>query len=515
LALCLLAAAAFGPGQAWAQGCIVARLSAPTLGGAQGPYLSPNEWQIFASYRMLKADTHFAGIKELISRQLLRNNVINQQQILDIGVTRQMTNRLSLSLAVPILTDGSWSVPVPVFPPGERQTQHANGLGDVSLTVRYWILDPERHPKGNFELGGGIKFPTGDDNAKSRFSDATGRVFSKMPVDQSIQPGDGGWGFNLDFQGFQQVGKATLFASVTYLVNPRNTNDTESSVLFLCGGVIPPNLKQFKFNSVPDQYLARAGVAYPIPGVKGLSVSLAARMEGVPVRDLVGGNEGFRRPGYAIFLEPGISYTRGPHTFSFSAPVAVQRNLQQVVGGYQPDGTFADHILLMGYSYRFGGSRKKAMDHGHMTPTETQKAPPNAETLYDEKADGKKQIAEAVRQARASGKRVLLHFGANWCGPCHVLHGLMTKDPELAALVEKGYVVANIDQNEDHNAGLRGKYGRKGQETIPFVVILDENGKRLDAPDMESLGAKAPLSGYDRDKLAELLTKWLPEAKAR
>src|SRR5689334_13633776 len=98
MAACALAAAALGSGRAWAQGCIVARLSAPTLGGAQGPYLSPNEWQIFASYRMLKADTHYAGIKELVSRQLLHNNVINQQQIVDVGVTRQMTNRLSLSL---------------------------------------------------------------------------------------------------------------------------------------------------------------------------------------------------------------------------------------------------------------------------------------------------------------------------------------------------------------------------------------------------------------------------------
>lgn len=41
----------------------------------------------------------------------------------------------------------------------------------------------------------------------------------------------------------------------------------------------------------------------------------------------------------------------------------------------------------------------------------------------------------------------------------------------------------------------------------------DEDGKRLDAADVKSLGAKAPLTGYDRDKLAKLLTKWLPTTK--
>lgn len=512
LSAVLMLGGALLPSRASAQGCILARLSSPLLGGAGGPYLGRNEWQVSATYRILSADTHFAGIKEVLQRELKHNNVINKQQILDIGITRELTRRTNLSVGIPILTDGSWSVPVPVEPPGPRQTQRASGLGDVSLTVRYWVLEPERHPNGNLELGVGVKAPTGDANAKHRFPDATGRVFSQMPVDQSIQPGDGGWGIDLDAQGFKQVGTATLFASATYLVNPRNKNGTESSVLFLCGGTIPPNLQRFKYNSVPDQYLARAGVSVPVPHVKGLSFSLAARIEGVPVRDLVGGSDGFRRPGYSIFLEPGITYSTGPHSLSLSAPVATQRNIQKLDGtNYRPDGTLADYFFLLGYSYRFGGSHKSAKAHGGMTPANaTNKTTPAGEQLYDEKADGEQQVREALGAARAGGKRVFLHFGANWCGPCHELHALLTKDPALAAAIERGYVIANIDLNEEHNAKLRARYARRGQETIPFVVILDAQGKRLDAPAMETLATAKEGGSFDATKVRALLDRWMP-----
>ncbi len=34
--------------------------------------------------------------------------------------------------------------------------------------------------------------------------------------------------------------------------------------------------------------------------------------------------------------------------------------------------------------------------------------------LYDTKADGTQQIAEAIKKATADNKRIILKFGANW-----------------------------------------------------------------------------------------------------
>jgi len=56
--------------------------------------------------------------------------------------------------------------------------------------------------------------------------------------------------------------------------------------------------------SIADSYLARLGVEYRPPAAHGMNFSLGARLEGVPVRDLVGTSEGFRRPGYIVSAEP-------------------------------------------------------------------------------------------------------------------------------------------------------------------------------------------------------------------
>ena len=59
--------------------------------------------------------------------------------------------------------------------------------------------------------------------------------------------------------------------------------------------------------------------------------------------------------------------------------------------------------------------------------------------IYDEKADGGKQIAEALNVAKKEHKRVLLQFGANWCGWCHRLHKLFQSDEKIAAQLKESW----------------------------------------------------------------------------
>ncbi len=339
---------------------MVARQTAPVLGAQQSPYLDPGEWQIFASYRHLRSDRHFKGTEEQVEREHLGTFVVNKQQILDLAPTYAVNRQFNLTLSVPILVYGSWSIPLPTAPtPGPRQVQSASGLGDVSLTARYWLLDCDKHTKHNISLGLGVKAPTGNYDAQDRFPRLTGQNPQVKPVDISIQPGDGGWGIILDLQAFRQVGTATWFASGTYLMNPRDTNGTPSILVNLFGQNVPANLAHLKINSVPDQYLARVGVALPVPTARGLSVVLAGRIEGVPPNDVLGDSNGWRRPGYSIFVEPGLVYTRGNDTFSITVPVATQRNRQADFSNFEGDATFADYFILAGYSHRFGKSTKR------------------------------------------------------------------------------------------------------------------------------------------------------------
>jgi hypothetical protein len=319
--------------------------------GAQGPYLHRHDALFAANLRWLDSSRHFAGSAEQFQRAENENNVVNRQRILDLSGTYQVNTQESVSLSIPILLYGSWSIPRPLGPPpGPRFTQESSGLGDIVLTYRRWMIDTEKAPNRNYSIGFGVKFPTGDPHVMDDFPDNNGQNIQPRPVDSSIQPGDGGWGVVFDVQGFHKLGNVTLFGSGTYLANPKNVNGTPRSQ----SGPVPPDQEYRRFYSVPDQYLIRLGAIVPIRQVSGLNLSIGARLEGVPPDDFIGGSDGFRRPGHALFIEPGLIYARGRDTWSIHAPVAIERRRDPDTKGRTGDATFADYILLFGYSHRFG-----------------------------------------------------------------------------------------------------------------------------------------------------------------
>src|SRR6266568_820677 len=79
---------------------------------------------------------------------------------------------------------------------------------------------------------------------------------------------------------------------------------------------------------------------------------------GVPVYDAIGGSLGFRRPGYTISVEPGISWTGKRNAFSLNAPVALYRNRERsaseiALGRPGGDAAFADFSILASFTHRF------------------------------------------------------------------------------------------------------------------------------------------------------------------
>jgi len=126
-------------------------------------------------------------------------------------------------------------------------------------------------------------------------------------------------------------------------------------------------------------------------------------------------------------------------------------------------------------------------------------------TLYDEKADGGEQIAAALVLAKKEDKRVLLQFGANWCGWCHKLHKLFGNDERIAAKVKEAYVVVLIDVNKSHNADIDQKYGKPTQHGLPVIVVLDADGKPLVTQDTGKLEEG---DHHDPAKVLAFLNRW-------
>lgn len=328
------------------------RQTAPVFGAANRLVPEKGEWLTTLSYRGLDSDTHYSGSEHQRIRERENTYVINTQQALDIGVSYAASDRLSFHLGVP-LVKASWAVPTPIRPvPGPRAKQEASGLGDIIVGGRYWTFAPEsRH---NVSLGLGIKAPTGKHDVTQVYPNIDGTHPSEKAVDQSVQLGDGGWGIVLDVQAFRQFSKANLFATGTYLANPRDTNGTPSIIVGLGLANTPGFAAEgILVNSVPDQFLFRMGAVVPLGG-KGFAGSLAYRVEGLPRYDLIGDSHGWRRPGYEMFAEPGLAYSRGGTTWSLNVPIGFYRNRRpNPYSGREGDATFPDYILLMGVSQRF------------------------------------------------------------------------------------------------------------------------------------------------------------------
>ena len=141
-----------------------------------------------------------------------------------------------------------------------------------------------------------------------------------------------------------------MYLDGSYLANPRDMNGVPSMRVGSPTEAV---------NSVADQYLLRAGAQAMVPGVPGLGLSLGGRLDGVPVRDLLGESHGFRRPGLSLALEPGVSVMVGSTTLGLELGVPFYRNrlasLADLENGTHGDAAFADYLVSARVSHVFGG----------------------------------------------------------------------------------------------------------------------------------------------------------------
>lgn len=128
--------------------------------------------------------------------------------------------------------------------------------------------------------------------------------------------------------------------------------------------------------------------------------------------------------------------------------------------------------------------------------------------IYDENADGEKQVAAAVATAKAENKRVLLQYGANWCIWCHRLHGLLQSDQALHDELQKNYVFVLIDVNKGHNQATDDKYGHPAKKGLPALAVLDADGKLLTTKDTSELEEG---DHHSPAKVMAFLQDWAPK----
>jgi protein disulfide-isomerase len=98
---------------------------------------------------------------------------------------------------------------------------------------------------------------------------------------------------------------------------------------------------------------------------------------------------------------------------------------------------------------------------------------------YNEAADAKAEIEQALATAASTQRNVLVIFGANWCEDCRALDASL-KGQKNADLLAKEFVVVKVDVgNFDRNSTITTQYGNPTKKGIPAAVVLAPNNQPL------------------------------------
>jgi hypothetical protein len=318
------------------------------LGLQNQPFLAAKQWQAQLSFQYADTNDFFVGDQRVENPQpngpsLYGTPPRRRVSIYDLDVLYGVSNRLSLDLTVPFLS--GYSAVVQGSPASHRLYEYrAGGLGDVSFQGEYWLTDPLKPTKVSGSVGLGFKAPTGAD-------DVTGLTpTGEAPLDENTQLGNGGWELLLRAQGSAQLwGPFFAYASGYYGMSL--TEHTNIPMGGRLNGVLV-------LRGVPDTYSGRAGGAYLLPFLDGLVFSAGARINGVTVRDLIGGGDLYwRRPGYEVYFEPGLTWTVGRNMASLSVPIRVYQkkldSLLDVAQGMRRGSDFTAFLIVASVARRF------------------------------------------------------------------------------------------------------------------------------------------------------------------
>jgi thioredoxin-related protein len=137
--------------------------------------------------------------------------------------------------------------------------------------------------------------------------------------------------------------------------------------------------------------------------------------------------------------------------------------------------------------------------------------------IYDEKADGPAAIRAALASAKKENRRVLIQWGGNWCPWCHRLFNQFKADTELAKILSSEYDLVLVDiGRREKNIDVAARYGADViKNGIPFLTVLDSDGKPLANQPTEPFEKKGEEKGYEPAKLKEFLKKYQTTAPAR
>lgn len=131
--------------------------------------------------------------------------------------------------------------------------------------------------------------------------------------------------------------------------------------------------------------------------------------------------------------------------------------------------------------------------------------------LYNPDENAKAAIASAAKEAKASGKHVLVEIGGNWCIWCARFNDFVNNDKSLDSLVNANYIIYHLNYSkENKNTDLLAKYGFPQRFGFPVFLVLNEKGDLLHT--QTSWYLEDGKKSYDKEKVTAFFNDWSKKA---
>ena len=135
--------------------------------------------------------------------------------------------------------------------------------------------------------------------------------------------------------------------------------------------------------------------------------------------------------------------------------------------------------------------------------------------VYDETINQMEQIDNALAQAGEQGKFVICQVGGNWCPWCLRFADFITKDEEIAKVVNDNFVYIHVNYNprkstdEARDKAMLKRLGNPGRFGYPVFVVLNPDGKVIHIQDSSFLEED---KSYNKEKVLRFFNNWTPKA---
>ena len=126
--------------------------------------------------------------------------------------------------------------------------------------------------------------------------------------------------------------------------------------------------------------------------------------------------------------------------------------------------------------------------------------------LYSINANAEKDIAAAVKQAKAENKHVLIQAGGNWGSWCLLFEKTVKNDFQLDSALKANFIVYHLNYSiENQNDEVFAKYSYPQRMGFPVFLILDKDGKLLHTQNSSLLEEGR---GYNKSKTIGFFGDW-------